>query len=132
MALLASDGLMRAGQLKAREIVIERRRFPRRRGMTPQAVVRKISRHMIGITDLLKIGLMAREAIHRCACEPAIKMALLASDGLMRAGQLKPREIVIERCRFPRIDRMAGQAVAGKIPRHMVGVADLLKISLMT
>jgi hypothetical protein len=55
----ASHRLMRTKQWKSRVVVIERRRFPSRGGVTGQAIVRKISRHMVGVGHARKITLMA-------------------------------------------------------------------------
>ncbi len=58
-------------------------------------------------------------------------MAVFADDGLMRAGQLKSREIVIERCRLPRLSRMASRAILWKSGLHVRWLLRALKIILM-
>lgn len=122
---------MRAGQLKTRETVIKRGRRPRRDRMARQAILRKISRHMIGVVDLLKIRLMAGKTIHRCAGELAVAMAIIADNSLMRAGQLKTRLIVIERRWLPGQCCVAYRAVPGKSRLDMRGLLRALKIILM-
>lgn len=122
---------MRAGQLKSRKTVIKRGRRPCRDRVARQAILWKISRHMIGIVDLLKIRLMAGKTIHGCAGELAVAMAIIADNSLMRAGQLKTRLIVIERRRLPGQRCVAHRAVLGKSRLDVRGLLRALKIILM-
>lgn len=91
---------MRAGERKARAIMIERCRLPGDIAMATLAIVRIVAGHVIGIGRILKIGLMAREAIFRRSSVLAIGVTACAIHSLMRAHQRKRRTIVIE-CRRP-------------------------------
>ena len=67
MALLARHHCMCALQRKCNLVVIERRRLPCARRVACLARMREVAGNVVGICRTLKIALMAREAIHRCA-----------------------------------------------------------------
>ncbi len=86
---------------------------------------------MIGIGGLLKIGLMAREAIRRRAGKLTVDMALLAHHGLMRTGEHESRAIMVERRGLPCRGCVTRQTVVREVSRDVVGISHLLKIILM-
>lgn len=87
---------------------------------------------MIGIRRALKIRLMTGEAIQRRARIAIIHMTLIASRCRVRAHQGKARLAVIKSRRLPCAGGVAGNAVARKICGHVIGIARVLKIRLMT
>lgn len=88
---------MRARQWKARAIVIEIGRPPRIIVVAGQTIMRIIAGDMIRIRGALKIRLMTRKAIFRCARESPIDVTVGAFDRHMRPDQGKRRAIVIKR-----------------------------------
>lgn len=111
--------------------MIKRRRPPCAGGVARRAVARKICCHVIGITRVLKIRLMARETIHGRARVAIIRMALIACHCKMRAGERKARAIMIEGCRSPHIVVVAQQAVLRIVISNMIRIRRALKIILM-
>lgn len=122
---------MRARERKARAIVIEVRRPPGVIVVASQAIMRIIAGHMIRVGGVLKIRLMAREAIFRRAGKTAIDVTLGAFDRHMRADQCKGGTAVIERRGFPHTFRMALRAGMRKVAGHMIRIGGALKIRLM-
>jgi len=87
--------------------MIEGGRLPGVLSMTLCARMRKISQQMIGILGILKICLMAREAIRGRARKTIVRMALYAFHRDVRAAQGKTGAAVIK------IAKAAGQRPAG-------------------
>lgn len=86
---------------------------------------------MIGIGRVLKIALMAGEAIHRRAGVAIIDMAQITGHRQMRARKWKARAVVIEVRRPPGITVMASQTIMWIIAGHMIRIRGVLKIRLM-
>jgi hypothetical protein len=86
---------------------------------------------VIRIRRALKIVLMARETIRRRAGETIVRVALIASNCEMRAGERKTRAIVIEAGGTPRIVVMARQTILRIIAGGMIRIGGLLIIRLM-
>ncbi len=86
---------------------------------------------MIGICRALKIALMTRETICRCAGELIVHVALRTHHREMRAGEWKARAVVVEVSRSPRIIVVANLAILREIAGHVIRVRSLLKIRLM-
>jgi hypothetical protein len=131
VALAASHRNVRALQWKSRRVVIERRWLPHAGGVAARASMRKICRRMIGIRRALKIGLMARETIRRCAGELIVRVALRTHHREMRAGERKLRAVVVEVRRLPGIERVAYLAIMRKIAGDMIWIRWPLKIRLV-
>ena len=96
-----------AEQRERRLVVIDRSRFPARRGVTGRASVIVVPPHMVRVGDSLEIGLMAGEAILRNAGEAASGVASRAINPDVSAGELKTGQIMVELSRSPGVDRMA-------------------------
>ncbi len=87
--------------------------------MAGEAIVRKISRDMIGVGHPSEIALMARVAIRRRAGVLAVAMTYVTGHGLMRAGERKTRAAVVKQRRPPRRGIMARRAIMRKLRREM-------------
>lgn len=131
VTLRTHHGEMRAGERKARAIVVEIGGPPAIEGVAHLAIARKIAGDVIRICRFLKIGLMARPAIFRRSREFVVEVALGALDGAMRAGQRKSRALVIEARRLPGVIAVANLTILGKIAGHVIRVRGFLKICLM-
>ncbi len=131
MALAASHRHVRALQRKTRGAVIERRRLPGAGRVAARAGLRKIRRRMIRIRRALKITLMARETVRRCAGELIVHMTLGAHHGEMRAGERKLRAVVVEIGWLPGIKRVANLAIAWEIAGDVVWIRRFLKVGLV-
>lgn len=78
VTLRASYSRMRAEQRKARFVVIEGCGFPGTRRVAIRTGLRKISRDVIRVRGVLKIALMAREAVCRRTGEAIVHVAQIA------------------------------------------------------
>jgi len=83
-------------------VMVHRVRSPRRCFVTWRAIMREHLRYVIRIRHLLKIRLVALEAIGILQLVIAIHVTCLACRGTVRSCQRKIRGAVIERCRTPR------------------------------
>ena len=97
MTLGARRGGMRAGQREPSRIVIERGAGPIRCRVAELAVLRKTGCDVIGAGGGLKVLQVAGHAIRADVGIVAARMALQASDGVMRSGKRECREVMIER-----------------------------------
>lgn len=122
---------MRAGERKARAVVIKVGRSPGSIAVTGHAILRIIVGHVIGIGGTLIIRLVAREAILGRAGEAAIDMAQAAFYRRVRAEQRKTGAIVIKTRGTPGMVLMAKLAILGKIAGHMIRIRSALEIRLM-
>lgn len=119
--------------------MIEIRRLPGIVRVACTALLRKAAGHMIGIRGVLKISLMARETIFRCAGEAAVHVTLRAIDRLMGAHQGKTRSAVIKAAEISRTGKrpagnrtaMALFATCRETSELVIGVGCCLIIRLM-
>lgn len=111
MALAAHHGEMRAGERKARAVVVEIGRPPGIKRVAHLAIVREIAGDMVWIRRSLKIHLVTGETIFRCSCELAVNMTLSTLDRAMRSDQRKSRAIMVEARRLPGVIVMANLAI---------------------
>ncbi len=119
VALLAGRRQMGAGQLELRPgVVVDASAFPGRGRMASRAVVRKPS---VGrLVGLLGIGLVTGHAGGRPPVVGAIRVATLATRGLMGAGQPELRDVVVERAALPGHVAMAARAGTRELGRAVV------------
>jgi hypothetical protein len=90
--------------------------------MTLCAIMIKISGGVIRVCRAVEVCLMAGIAIRSRACVTPVSVALLAVDGRVSSGQLKPRQIMIEPRRLPsglHVTLIARMAV---VPRRVIGI----------
>jgi len=76
---------------------------------------------VVGVSGFIEILEMARPAVRRCVLEVALRVALLAGERPMSAGQRKlGRGVVIESSTLPLGGRMALGAVLGELRQVVV------------
>ena len=130
MTLCAVHGRVRAGEREPCRGVVEFSALPvgcvvaglARRGESALDVVR--------IRRLVEIRQVAARAIHGCAGEPAVHVALRALHAGVGAGEGKRREfVVIEGCVLPCGRRMTLRAIVRESGRRVVGVLHARKIA---
>lgn len=98
----AVDLKMRACQGEWSARMIEGRPRPTGRAVADRTVLRKASRHMVGISGCLVIGQMARRTVPRRTGIASIRVALGARHGCVGARQRESRKrTVIEACSRP-------------------------------
>ena len=96
VTILALERRMLAGERESRRRMIERRRRPRRSGMTRHALLRKLPSEVVRILYRIKIRCMACVAVLWSRFECVIRMAQDALGGTVRPRQRKGRLLVVE------------------------------------
>lgn len=120
--MFAGEGESRPG------VVVERRRFPRARGVAKAAILRETGRDVIGAGGLLEFREMARRALRRDARIFPSNVARGACDARMFAAQGEFRPVMVERGRGPAACRMAGLACGWEIRCDVVRISRLLEV----
>lgn len=114
MALAASRCEVRAQQWKARFVVIECRWFPGAGRVARGTIAGEITRRMVGICRALVIALMARETVRWRVREAIVRMALIACNSQMCAGEWKACAVVIKSGIRPSGNRAAVAGLASQ------------------
>lgn len=128
VALSAGHVDVRAGQRECGFGVIKGSRCPGRGGVTGVALLRDTSRGVVGIGGALIVLEMAGDASGRAQVEVAIRVALIALQGGVSAGQRETYSVVIESGRLPSRRRMALLASLWKSQCDVVRIRRLLVI----
>jgi len=113
VALGAGHLCMRTGQGECRLGMVESCRLPGRSRVADLALLRDPTRHVIRICCPLEILEVARNARRRGDVEIAVRVALIALQLRVSAGQREANRIMIEAGRLPRGRRVAILASLG-------------------
>lgn len=132
VALSAGHFDVRTGQRECGFRVIKGGRCPRRGGVARVALLRETSRGVVGIGGALVVLEMAGDASGRGQVEVAVRVALIAPQGGVGAGQRETHSIVIESGRLPSRRRMAFLASLWKSQCDVVRIRRLLVIGKVT
>jgi hypothetical protein len=124
--------LMRTNKRVRRHSMVERGRRPDSRRMALIAGVSEISCEMVGVRRLVKITLVALEAIHEREKVISPRMAGLTLYRCVLSGQRKLRCRMIERCCAPAVHRMARRASGRESACNVIWIRSCVEIRLMT
>ena len=132
MALAALDGAMRSGQRPAGRSVIEAGRSPGRGVVAYLALLRKSRRCVIGIGCAVVILQMARNARRTGQVEISTRVALVALQLGMPAGERESDSGVVETRGLPSCSSMALLASLRQSKRNVIRVVCLLEVGQVT
>jgi len=129
VAVSALDGCVRAHQREGCVVVVKRGRLPRSSAVANIALLREVSRHVIGVRCVLVVLQVATHAGRAGQVVVAVLVAVRALELQVPAGQRKAALGVIERGRLPGRRAVANGAVGGKsggdvirIRRSLIGL----------
>ena len=122
---------MRARQREAGVVVVEGRRLPYGRGVTPRTIMTEVPGDVVRVGCPVKVCRMALVTICIDQLIIAVRMARLALDGNVCACQREARGIVIECRRSPVRRGVALRAIMVEVPRDVVRVRRPVEVRRM-
>ena len=126
------DRDMRAGQRKIGQIMVEVGRLPGVFAVADRAFGGKTVGHMVRITGVVEVGLMAADAVTRQTGYLSPNVAGLAESGGMGSPQLEAAGLQVVKNRpLPAHLVMAGGAFGGETGLGVIGKFDPVVIDLM-
>jgi hypothetical protein len=103
-------------------VMVKRRRFPRRGGVTRETLMTEVRNHVIRVRGASEIWLMALVAVRIHQLVVAVHVTSLTLLRGMRSGQRELRRVVVKRSRPPGRRRVALNAILRKARGLMIGI----------
>ena len=128
MALVARERSVRARELKPELIMVEGRPLPTGRRMADAAILRETGSGVVRVVGFVEIGEVAGKALRAQRGELSVRVALIATECVVRPGEREFGRVVVERCALPVRRRMADAAILREAGSGVIRVVGLIEI----